>query len=323
MEAARLHETMHLLVWRLELCQSQPVARLRSKTQGRGARGGPDRTATPSSRLLALFDGHRLTPTQRRIAQCLVEHGAEAAFLSSSEVAALASVSQPSVTRFAVALGFEGYPDLRRQLRKLGLGDRRETVDEARRNAWQQAAAAEIANLERLSETLSDPTPVEDAGRLLASARPLLVLGLRVSISMARYFGYFAAKVHPDVRVITAAGSVLDDQLQQAWDAGGRVLLAFVLPRYPREAVETLRRARELGFTVIAVTDSQLSPVSGVADLVLAVPVASRLVFDSHAAPMLLTLVLLQALCDAIPAQVQQRLEEFERSAAERQLFVP
>ncbi|WP_374935876.1 MurR/RpiR family transcriptional regulator, partial [Streptomyces sp. SM14] len=69
-------------------------------------------------RLLALFEGHRLTPTQRRIAHCMVRQGAEAPFLSSVELAGLAGVSQPSVTRFAVALGFDGYPALRRRLRE-------------------------------------------------------------------------------------------------------------------------------------------------------------------------------------------------------------
>ncbi|MFE1798926.1 MurR/RpiR family transcriptional regulator, partial [Streptomyces sp. NPDC059517] len=64
-----------------------------------------------------LFEGRRLTPTQRRIAHCLVRRTAAAPFLSSVELAQLAGVSQPSVTRFAVALGFDGYPALRRHLR--------------------------------------------------------------------------------------------------------------------------------------------------------------------------------------------------------------
>src|SRR5215813_5943869 len=70
-------------------------------------------------RVLELFDGQRLTPAQRRIAHCLVEHAADAAYLSSGEVAELAQVSQPSVTRFAIALGFDGYPGLRRRIREL------------------------------------------------------------------------------------------------------------------------------------------------------------------------------------------------------------
>src|SRR5438270_14068966 len=81
--------------------------------------GGPGTGGGASARLLQLFDGHRLTPTQRRIAHCLVRRAADAPFLSSVEVAELAGVSQPSVTRFAVALGFDGYPALRRHLREV------------------------------------------------------------------------------------------------------------------------------------------------------------------------------------------------------------
>jgi DNA-binding MurR/RpiR family transcriptional regulator len=69
--------------------------------------------------MLALFGGVRLTPTQRRIAQCLLERGARSAYLSSGEVAELARVSQPSVTRFAMALGYDGYPALRKAIREV------------------------------------------------------------------------------------------------------------------------------------------------------------------------------------------------------------
>src|SRR5690348_2135700 len=130
-------------------------------------------------RVLELFDGQRLTPAQRRIAHCLVEHAADAAYLSSGEVAELAQVSQPSLTRLATALG-----------------DRRQ---------------------------------VDEAGRLLATSRPLPVLGLRAAAPIAGYFGYFAAKVHPDVRVLDAGGSTLADRLEQARTAGATAMLAFVL----------------------------------------------------------------------------------------------
>lgn len=278
---------------------------------------------TPSSRLLALFDGQRLTPTQRRIAQCLVEHAAEAPFLSSIELAALANVSQPSVTRFAMGLGYRGYPELRLRLREIGLGARPESVDEARRNEWQQAVVAEAENLHILAGALADPTPVREAGALLAASRPLVVLGLRVSAPVAHYFGYFAVKVHPDVRVLTEGGSALGDRLEQARAAGAEALLAFVLPRYPRETVDAMNAARKLGYTVVAVTDRALGAADEASDLVLHAPVGSRLVFDSQAAPMMQALVLLQAMCDAMPAQTQERLEAFERWVQERQVFVP
>ncbi|HEX7746202.1 MAG TPA: transcriptional regulator, partial [Micromonosporaceae bacterium] len=72
--------------------------------------------------VLELFRGVRLTPTQRRIAHSLLQHSTTAAFLSASELAELARVSQPSVTRFAMALGYPGYPALRRRLREVAGG---------------------------------------------------------------------------------------------------------------------------------------------------------------------------------------------------------
>ena len=51
------------------------------------------------------LQGQRPTPAHRRIAQCLIENSAEIGFLSTMELAELANVSQPSVSRFAVALG--------------------------------------------------------------------------------------------------------------------------------------------------------------------------------------------------------------------------
>jgi DNA-binding MurR/RpiR family transcriptional regulator len=296
----------------------KPRLRASARVQGAETNG----RAGPSARLLALFQQHRLTPTQRRIAQSLVEHAADAAFLSRGEVAELANVSQPSVTRFAVALGFDGYPDLRRAIRKLSHGEIAETVGEARRNELQQAVAAEIVNLQQLGEMLADVSLVEKAALLLAPSRPLIVLGLRASAPLANYFGYFAAKVHPDTRVLAHGGTELGDRLEQARAAGGKAVLGFVLPRYPEETLEALRYAQALGFSVVTITDRALAPAEPYSDVVLRAAVGSQLVFDSYAAPMVLAMALLQATCDAMPAQAQDRLEAFERSAAGRHIFV-
>ncbi|SCE68370.1 MurR/RpiR family transcriptional regulator [Micromonospora mirobrigensis] len=276
--------------------------------------------ATAPDRVLDLFHGIRLTPTQRRIAHCLVQHAAAAAYLSAAEVAELAGVSQPSVTRFAVALGHDGYPALRRRLREIaptGVPD-----GGSAGNELQRAVRAEMGNLDRLAGELGDRERIAEAGRLLAASRPLPVLGLRAAAPLAAYFAYFAAKVHPDVRVLDDGGSLLTDRLEQAAAAGATTLLALVLPRYPRETLDALREARDAGLTVVAITDSPVSPAAEYAELVLPAAVGTGLVFDLHTAPMTLAMVVLQAICDATPAETQARLEAFESSAARRQLFL-
>ncbi len=271
-----------------------------------------------AARLMRLFDGHRLTPTQRRIAHCLVRRASDAPFLSSVEVAELAGVSQPSVTRFAVALGFDGYPALRRHLREVAPVGR--AAEDRTDNEYQQAVEAEIDNLRQLAAALADPAPVEQAGRLLAASRPLPVLGLRAAGAQARGFGYFAAKVHPDVRVLDEGGTLLGDRIDAAVRAGASALLCFALPRHSREVVDALQYARAAGLTIVTVADSSFAPVARHSDLLLPAAVGTALVFDTACAPMMLGRVLLEAMCDGIP-DAQARLEEFDTRAAERGLF--
>ncbi|MFF4533262.1 MurR/RpiR family transcriptional regulator [Streptomyces sp. NPDC001407] len=277
--------------------------------------GEPEATA----RLQKLFEGHRLTPTQRRIAHCMVRRSADAPFLSSVELAELAGVSQPSVTRFAVALGFDGYPALRRHLRDVVPAAA--TDGDSSYNEYQQAVQAEIDNLRHLSSLLADPEPVTRAGRLLARSRPLPVLGLRAATAQAAGFAYFARKVHPDVRLLDEGGTLLADRIDAAVRAGASTLLCFALPRHPREVVEALEYARGEGLTVVTVADSTFAPVARHSDLLLPAAVGTGLAFDTACAPMLLGRVLLESMCDALP-DAQARLEEFDAKAAARGLFV-
>lgn len=291
----------------------------------------------PGTRLQALCEGRRLTPTQRRIAHNMVRRAAEVPYLSSVELAELAGVSQPSVTRFAVALGFDGWSALRRHLRDAlpsggvgaaggggmeagGSGTSGSSVSGADANEYQQAVAAEIENLRHLAKALADPRPVREAGRLLAASRPLPVLGLRAAASQAEGFAYFAAKVHPDVRPLCEGGSMLRDRIDAAVRAGATALLCFALPRHPREVVEALEYAGRAGLTVVTVADSAFAPVAKVSDLLLPAAVGTGLVFDTACGPLLLGRMLLEAMCDGLP-DAQARLEEFDARAAARGLF--
>lgn len=311
-----------------------------------------------------LLAGRRLSPVQRRIAHYLDEHLAEAVFLSSIELAGRAGVSQPSVTRFAMALGFAGYPELRRALRPLvvrgeepgglggdlardragehagehagerarGLGGERGDVAAGRpggdppassgpgsggrrddaRGAARSAVEAEIANLYALRERLAASSAIAELGAALAVCEPLPVLGLHLSAGLATAFAGYARRVHPDVRPLTAGGPELADGLHAARKAGADWLLAVVLPRYPAEAVRALGRAKDLGLRTAVITDRADVPFA--ADVVLPAPVDRRRVVDSHAAPLALAMVLIEAMADAAPLRTGARLEEYERT---------
>lgn len=270
-----------------------------------------------------LIAEHELSPAQRRIAHYMAEHLEEASYASVVEMGERVGVSQPSVTRFAVALGFSSYPEFRQELRTQMLNSRQPGTGETTsvKSELQEAVRVEIRNLEALEEALADPSDVYALAGELAASRPLLVVGARVGTPLARFFSHFAAKVLPDVRLYECADSVTDGALLHGQRAGATWVLGIVMPRYPRELLCCLERARSSGLKVAVITDRRSPKLSGVADVVLSAGVGSRLVFDSQAAPMVLTTVLLQAICDVMPAEAESKLELFEQFAAQHRLF--
>lgn len=282
----------------------------------------PPRALSRTDRLLELFNRHRLSPAQRRIAQYLLDHMPEAAFLSSVDLADRAGVSQPSVTRFATALGFSGYAGLREALRPIALRapDNREDI---RHNGLQAAIDSEIRNLADLRDTLADPSQVVDLGRELAASVPLTVLGTRISGPLAAYFAYGAKRIHPDVRLAPGSGSTVADELLQSREAGGSWVLAFAMPRYATELVTALRCARELGLRTAVLSDAPMVSFTGEVDVLLSVGTGAQLVFDSYAGPIMLTAILLQTMADAEPDRTQRRLEAYEQLAERHGFFTP
>lgn len=283
----------------------------------RGETGG----SSMRERLSVLFNRHRLSPTQRRLARYIIDNPHEAPFLSSVELAGRVGVSQPSVIRLSSALGYKKYGDLQKDLRKLVLSAA-ESGERDGGNKFQSAVAAEIRNLKAMEKSLADPRIVSAIGRDLAASEPLCVMGLRVSAPLAEYFGYFAKKIHPDVRLITRGGTTVADQLSHARHAGAEWVLCFLLPRHPRETLEAMSYAKTLGLRVATVTDHAPGPIAEASDVVLPADVGTQLVFDSQAAAMVLAGVLLEAMSDASSARTQARLEDFEQRAAEMEWFI-
>ncbi|MBD9524459.1 MurR/RpiR family transcriptional regulator [Ensifer sp. ENS02] len=264
--------------------------------------------------------GQRLTPAHRRIAQQMIENSAQLGFLSSMELAELANVSQPSVTRFAVALGFDGYLEMRRFLRSAHAGS--DLPSETQANRFQTALLAEAANLTELAQSFSDKKAIDQFGKALANSRPLAVLGLRASAGLATQFAYFAAKVHPDIRLLASGGSLVEDQIEQCYAAGGRTMLVFMMPLHPRETLKAIELARHAGMKIAIIADSGFTDHEGIADFLLTARVDSRLVFDSYAAASALVSVLLDAMCNNMNGEAQKRLDSIDRSSKRRKVFV-
>ncbi|MHB1954723.1 MAG: MurR/RpiR family transcriptional regulator [Sulfobacillus sp.] len=253
------------------------------------------------------FAHQELTPAHRRVAQFIAGHPEQVAIMTSGQLAKVTSVSQPTVTRCALALGFSGWVSLRAELRR-AIAEPQSTLGG---NIFQHAVRSEISNLEALDEFLSESSIITNFGVALASSRPLLVLGLRSSAGVADHFAWLLAALHPDVRKITRESDSGYDTILQASEGGGTWIVAFLLSRRPRLAVSLLEYAKSRGLKVGIVTNHTDTLIEKYADVVIPTVIDSELVMDSHAAAVVLCAVLTQAVADAMPEPVQARLEAF------------
>ncbi|MBR4429179.1 MAG: MurR/RpiR family transcriptional regulator, partial [Clostridia bacterium] len=65
------------------------------------------------------LSGKRLSKSHRRIADYIVAHYDKAVFMTAAVLGEAAGVSESTVVRFAMALGYEGYPQLQHSLQEL------------------------------------------------------------------------------------------------------------------------------------------------------------------------------------------------------------
>ncbi len=267
------------------------------------------------------------SPAFRRIASFLLADYQRASFMTASELARAAGVSQPSVTRFISYLGFDGYARFQRTLQAIVRGEMKGPsrlwgMDGKVSGDVPYAGLVreELENLSRLGDTLASQA-FRDAAASLADAREIVVGGFRASLALAEYTAFFLAKVHPRVRAFTRADSRSWEELSRL-EPEGSCLLMYAFPRYAIETLEFQRFARSLGFSVVLVTDSSLSPLARHADCTLVAPVAFRSLFDSYCAPMVLANALIQEVARRHPERTEAMLRRFEELAEQRKLFV-
>jgi len=272
-----------------------------------------EKSSAGADLLAELVRSVHLTPTQRNIVRTLIRHSDRAAYLSATEVAELSQVSQPSVTRFAVALGFEGYPQLRAAMREAGRAPG--SGDSQPRNEWQRSIDFELAAMHQVRESLAKEEEMREVAAILANSRPLVVAGLRAGASVAQYFAYCASQFLDDVRLVPSFMGGDVDTLIQARSAGATAALMMVFPRYAEDALDLIDKAKEVGLTVVCMTDSVASLAAGSADRLLISPVDSSLPFDSYAVPMIVANVLLSAMTEVDVSAAHRRLEAYEAAA--------
>lgn len=246
-----------------------------------------------------------LSQQLQRAARWVLDHPEEVALLSMREQARLADVAPATMTRLAQALGLGGFDNLRAayvaNLRAASAGLARQA---APRLANGDAGRGMLAALSRHLEALNAPATIDAidaAADCITLSRRVHVLGLRASHSVAWHLYYALSLVTPDARFLDAPGATGADPLHEG-DAQDTLIVVGLRP-YARATVALTDLARGRGLRVVALTDSENSPLAARGD-------PATLVAPTGAPGFLHAMTPAFALAEALAAQCAARLGE-------------
>ena len=210
----------------------------------------------------------------RTVAELILSHPEEVALLPAAQVAARLGLSESTVVRFAAAIGYDGYPALRRELqdrmrRHLAPAQRltRYADDPTRQTPAAQSFADDLADVAATERALA-AGDLATAVQLISDARRIFVIGLRSSFVVAYTLYHHLNQTLGTVRLVDPARGEALDRL--AGMEVGDVLVAIGFPRYTRLTVRAADFAAAEGAKVIAITDGPLSPLARHATVLLA-----------------------------------------------------
>ncbi|MBQ7010450.1 MAG: MurR/RpiR family transcriptional regulator [Clostridia bacterium] len=248
---------------------------------------------------------------QKLIAQYLINSYDKAAYMTAARLGALVGVSESTVVRFAIELGFEGYPELQKSLQEIIRTrltyNQRIAVTNNRIGDGDLLDKVLLSDSEKIRSTL-DAISREDFHRAvdrIIGARQIFIMGVRSSASLASFLSYSLNLIFDNIRLVhtTSGSEVFESLFPMTKDD---VLIAISFPRYSTRIVNAVEYAHQIGAGVIALTDNRKSPIAEHASEVLVAQSDMASYIDSLVAP----LSVINAITVAIGRKKQSEIEE-------------
>ena len=255
---------------------------------------------------------------QKLIAGFILQSYDKAAFMTASKLGKTVGVSESTVVRFAVELGFDGYPSMQKTLQeivrnKLTSVQRIEAANDriGNQDVVSTVLQADIDTLRRTSETL-DRREMDASVDAILAARHIYIVGVRSSAAIASFLNFYFRNIFDNVSLVpSTATSEMFEQLLRV----GRedVVIGISLPRYSRRTIKAMQYARDCGATTISITDKPDAPAGKIADHVLVAKSDMVSIVDSLVAPMSVVNALIVAVSRKREEEVSKTFKDLER----------
>lgn len=264
-------------------------------------------------RIKEIYDD--LSAGYRVVADFLLDHPFDAAFMTASNIAKRLDVDTATVVRFAQRLGYEGYPELLEDVRTIvraeilrGLAPAEAAQGDV--GIFRRSIEAEHRNLDQLSSGLADET-IEKLIATIADARNVIVIGQWAMEPLGEFFALWLKALGMSAQSVSAdalsAGYAFRDLTAQD------TVVTFALTGLGAEMVNTLRAAKTTGARVVVFATNRSQAAARIADVEIICPGDNIQPMTSFASTMTAMASLLHTLIARDPKNYAQRMGAFEK----------
>ena len=263
---------------------------------------------------------------QKLIAKYIMESYDKAAFMTASRLGKTVGVSESTVVRFAVELGYVGYPSMQKALQAMILNrltsvQRIEVTNDriGNQDVVSMVLQADIDKIRMTNEEL-DRASFDAAVNAIAKAENIYILGVRSSASLASFLGFYLNYMFNNVKLVTDSGT--GSVFEQIVRVSPRdVVIGISFPRYSSSTIKGIQFCRDIGATVIGQTDAIDSPVGQCSDYVLVAKSDMVSLVDSLVAPLSMINALVVATAQRREKELANTLNKLERIWDEYEVY--
>ena len=208
-----------------------------------------------------------MSKSHKKIADYILEHTENAAFLTAAKLADESDVSESTAVRFANMMGYEGYSDFQRALaaelqRKL-INKNTSRTDHYRENKNDVLKSVLVTDAQNIVDTihLVDSASYDMALELIEKAKRIYVIGIRTCSPLADYLGFYLNMIRPDVKVINSM-NINEIYEQLYWLDHDDLVIGISFPRYSIRTLKAMEYANEKRASILGITDCEYSPMN-------------------------------------------------------------
>jgi len=254
---------------------------------------------------------------QRLIARYILDCYDKAAFMTANKLGKTVGVSESTVVRFAVELGFDGYPRMQKAMQEMVMNRLTsvQRIEVASNRIGDQDVVStviqsDIDKLRRTADTVSREE-FNAAVEAVLNAKRVYIIGVRSTAPLANFLGYYLNYMFNNVHIVTASGT--SEMFEKIVGVNATdVVIAFSFPRYSSATLKAAQYCRSTGANVIAITDKAESPLGQTADHVICAKSDMVSLVDSLVAPLSVVNALIVAIAGKREKELHRTFETLE-----------